>query len=110
MTIKSRRLFIIVLSLCGLYISATQSKIWIDDLPTWETRADVFRRHEYKHSFCTPKLTIGSDAKIPFWRYGGDAIASQDSLRLVPSIRSRKGWVWNEYIFNSPNWQVSIKT
>ena len=71
------------------------------------SRTDILHRHQYKHSFCAPKLTIGTESRIAFWRYGGDAIATQDSLRIVPSIRSRQGFVWNEEKLKLSDWEVS---
>ena len=76
-------------------------------LTPWYARPDILHRHEYKHSFCAPKLTLGSESRIAFWRYGGDAIATLDSLRIVPSIRSRQGFVWNEQKLTIRDWEVS---
>jgi mannose-binding lectin 1 len=36
------------------------------------------------------------DGSIPFWVVTGDAIASNEQLRLAPSMRSRKGIAWNK--------------
>ena len=78
-------------------------------LTQWYSRADILHRHEYKHSFCAPKLTLGKDNRIPFWKYGGDSIATQDSLRIVPSIRSRQGYIWNEYKLTAQDWEVRLQ-
>lgn len=52
----------------------------------------VHRRFEYKHSFRAPDLAQ-RDGSIPFWTIAGDAIASNEQLRVAPSMRSRKGLV-----------------
>ena len=74
------------------------------------------RRFEYKYSFKGPNL-VQRDGSIPFWDHGGrkcirrylpaaqllvclfngrflflpDAIASDESIRITPSLRSKKG-------------------
>uniref|UniRef100_A0A1I7ZA56 L-type lectin-like domain-containing protein n=1 Tax=Steinernema glaseri TaxID=37863 RepID=A0A1I7ZA56_9BILA len=55
----------------------------------------VMRKFEYKHSFRAPNLAQ-RDGSIPFWMITGDAIASEEQLRLAPSMRSRKGIAWNK--------------
>ncbi|VDM59818.1 unnamed protein product [Angiostrongylus costaricensis] len=68
----------------------------------------VFKRFEYKHSFRAPNLAQ-RDHSIPFWTVSGDAIASQDQLRLAPSMRSRKGIAWNKRpMVESENFQVDV--
>ncbi|KAJ1373744.1 hypothetical protein KIN20_036240 [Parelaphostrongylus tenuis] len=68
----------------------------------------VFKRFEYKHSFRAPNLAQ-RDHSIPFWTVSGDAIASQDQLRLAPSMRSRKGIAWNKRPFTeSDNFQIDV--
>ncbi|XP_048750391.2 protein ERGIC-53-like [Ostrea edulis] len=62
-------------------------------------------RFEYKYSFKGPHLTQ-SNKSIPFWDYGGDAIAGEDNIRLAPSIRSKKGWAWTNQKTNFNQWSV----
>ncbi|KAK2168905.1 hypothetical protein LSH36_13g07022 [Paralvinella palmiformis] len=50
----------------------------------------VYRKFEYKHSFKGPHL-VQRDGSIPFWEHGGHAIASDESIRITPSLRSKKG-------------------
>ncbi|CAJ0962931.1 unnamed protein product, partial [Mesorhabditis belari] len=71
-------------------------------------QAPTFKRFEYKHSFRAPNLAQ-RDGSIPFWTVAGDAIASQEQLRLAPSMRSRKGIAWNKRSFvESENFQVDV--
>lgn len=58
----------------------------------------LHRKFEYKHSFRAPNLAQ-RDGTIPFWVVTGDAIASSEQLRLVPSMRSKKGIAWNKRAF-----------
>ncbi|KAK3587680.1 hypothetical protein CHS0354_042464 [Potamilus streckersoni] len=50
-------------------------------------------KFEYKYSFKGPHL-IQADRSIPFWEYTGDAIASDENIRITPSLRSKRGAVW----------------
>ena len=36
------------------------------------------------------------------------AIPSDDSVRVCPSIRSRRGWVWTKNPFNHAHWMIDI--
>ncbi|KJH44818.1 Legume-like lectin family protein [Dictyocaulus viviparus] len=68
----------------------------------------VFKRFEYKHSFRAPNLAQ-RDHSIPFWMVTGDAIASQDRLRIAPSMRSRKGIAWNKRpMVESENFEIDV--
>ncbi|EYB85583.1 hypothetical protein Y032_0295g1650 [Ancylostoma ceylanicum] len=68
----------------------------------------IFRKFEYKHSFRAPNLAQ-RDGSIPFWMVSGDAIASGEQLRLAPSMRSRKGIVWNKRpMQESENFQIDV--
>ncbi|EFO22212.1 Ile-1 protein [Loa loa] len=62
----------------------------------------VQRRFEYKHSFRAPDLSL-RDGTIPFWTITGDAVASNEQLRLAPSMRSRKGLAWNKRVMAESN-------
>jgi mannose-binding lectin 1 len=66
----------------------------------------LVKRFEYKLSFKGPHLAF-KDGTVPFWTFGGSmfdfiqtknllfiilgAIASDDQVRITPSIRSQKG-------------------
>eukprot|EP00116_Pleurobrachia_bachei_P004807 sb/3465069/ len=68
---------------------------------------NLHKRFEYKHSFKGPSLTDVA-GKVPFWDYGGSAMASTDSVRITPSIRSKQGWIWNKIQYVGSNWQVDF--
>eukprot|EP00731_Ephydatia_muelleri_P017802 Em0010g900a len=68
---------------------------------------NVLPKFEYKYSFKGPYL-VNSKGQIPFWTHGGNAIASEDQVRVCPSIRSRKGWVWANEIYTGGNWMVDV--
>ncbi|CAH0599968.1 unnamed protein product [Chrysodeixis includens] len=67
----------------------------------------VHRRFEYKYSFKPPYLAQ-KDGSVPFWEYGGNAIASGESVRLAPSLRSQKGAIWSKQGINFDWWEVDI--
>nr|XP_034322732.1 protein ERGIC-53 [Crassostrea gigas] len=67
--------------------------------------AQLKPRFEYKYSFKGPHL-VQSNKSIPFWDYGGDAIAGDDNIRLAPSIRSKRGWVWTNQKTNFNQWSI----
>ena len=67
---------------------------------------DLLRKFEYQFSFKGPQLTI--DNQIPFWSYGESALPSEDQIRLVPSIRSKKGFVWSQFAFGSKDFEIEV--
>ncbi|XP_022115341.2 protein ERGIC-53 isoform X1 [Pieris rapae] len=67
----------------------------------------VHRRFEYKYSFKPPYLAQ-KDGSVPFWEYGGNAIASGESVRLAPSLRSQKGAIWTKQPINFDWWEVDV--
>nr|XP_022312561.1 protein ERGIC-53-like [Crassostrea virginica] len=67
--------------------------------------AQLKPRFEYKYSFKGPHLTQSNNS-IPFWDYGGDAIAGDDNIRLAPSIRSKRGWVWSNLKTSFNQWSI----
>ncbi|KAJ8704723.1 hypothetical protein PYW07_011911 [Mythimna separata] len=67
----------------------------------------VHRRFEYKYSFKPPYLAQ-KDGSVPFWEYGGNAIASGESVRLAPSLRSQKGAIWTKQPLNFDWWEIDI--
>ncbi|KAL0809885.1 hypothetical protein ABMA28_011364 [Loxostege sticticalis] len=67
----------------------------------------VHRRFEYKYSFKPPYLAQ-KDGSVPFWEYGGNAIASGESVRLAPSMRSQKGAIWAKNPLTFDWWEVDI--
>ncbi|CAH0552175.1 unnamed protein product [Brassicogethes aeneus] len=67
----------------------------------------VHRKFEYKYSFKPPYLAQ-KDGSVPFWEYGGNAIASAENVRIAPSLRSQKGAIWTKNPINFDNWDVDI--
>ncbi|XP_028177939.1 protein ERGIC-53 isoform X3 [Ostrinia furnacalis] len=67
----------------------------------------VHRRFEYKYSFKPPYLAQ-KDGSVPFWEYGGNAIASGESVRLAPSMRSQKGAIWSKHPLSFDWWEVDV--
>ncbi|XP_060521569.1 protein ERGIC-53 [Cylas formicarius] len=67
----------------------------------------VHRRFEYKYSFKPPYLAQ-KDGSVPFWEYGGNAIASSENVRLAPSLRSQKGAIWTKQPINFDWFEVEI--
>ncbi|XP_032525317.1 protein ERGIC-53 isoform X1 [Danaus plexippus] len=67
----------------------------------------IHKRFEYKYSFKPPYLAQ-KDGSVPFWEYGGNAIASGESVRLAPSLRSQKGAIWSKHPINFDWWEVDI--
>ncbi|XP_026470091.1 protein ERGIC-53-like [Ctenocephalides felis] len=65
------------------------------------------RRFEYKYSFKPPYLAQ-KDGTVPFWEYGGNAIASSENVRIAPSLRSQKGAIWTKSKTNFDWWNVEI--
>ena len=96
------------------------------------TLTHVQSKFEYKYSFKGPYL-IDSKGRIPFWTFGGSesidtnlqlhkwlillklllsydsgSIPSEESVRVCPSIKSRKGWVWTKNAFSHPHWMIDV--
>lgn len=45
---------------------------------------------------------------MPFWDYGGNAIASADNVRIAPSLKSQKGAIWTKSQTKFEWWTVEI--
>ncbi|XP_034946790.1 protein ERGIC-53 [Chelonus insularis] len=67
----------------------------------------VHKRFEYKYSFKPPYLAQ-KDGTVPFWEYGGNAIASSENVRIAPSLRSQKGAIWTKNPINFDWWEVNL--
>ena len=65
------------------------------------------KRFEYKYSFKGPYLAQ-KDGTVPFWTYDGNAIASEEMVRITPSLRSKKGSVWTKTKTNFEWWEVEL--
>ncbi|XP_050438851.1 protein ERGIC-53 [Adelges cooleyi] len=67
----------------------------------------IVSRFEYKYSFKPPYLAQ-KDGSVPFWEYGGNAIASADNVRIAPSLKSQKGAIWTKNPASFEWWTVEI--
>ncbi|XP_012221854.1 protein ERGIC-53 [Linepithema humile] len=67
----------------------------------------LHRKFEYKYSFKPPYLAQ-KDGSVPFWEYGGNAIASAENVRVAPSLRSQKGAIWVKQPINFDWWEIEI--
>jgi len=65
------------------------------------------KKFEYKYSFKGPYLAQ-RDGTVPFWEHGGSAIASEESIRITPSLRSKKGYAWTKNKTNFDWWEVEL--
>ncbi|OQR70180.1 protein ERGIC-53 isoform 1 [Tropilaelaps mercedesae] len=65
------------------------------------------RKFEYKYSFKGPYLSQ-KDGSVPFWEYSGSTIASEEMVRITPSLRSKKGAIWTKSPVNFPWWEIEI--
>jgi mannose-binding lectin 1 len=88
----------------------------------------IHRRFEYKYSFKPPYLAQ-KDGTVPFFEYSGskyfhfiiqfsqsilyfllpDAIASEESVRITPSLRSQKGMIWSRLMTAFDWWEVELQ-
>lgn len=68
----------------------------------------IHRRFEYKYSFKPPYLAQ-KDGTVPFFEYSGNAIASEESVRITPSLRSQKGMIWSRLVTNFDWWEVELQ-
>lgn len=64
-------------------------------------------KFEYKYSFKGPYLAQ-KDGTVPFWEHFGNAIASEEMVRITPSLRSKKGSIWTKNKTNFDWWQVEV--
>ncbi|KAI1288452.1 Protein ERGIC-53 [Halotydeus destructor] len=65
------------------------------------------KRFEYKYSFKGPYLAQ-KDGAVPFWEYDGNAMASDDMVRITPSLRSKRGAIWSKVKTNFDWWEVEV--
>ncbi|CAF2094314.1 unnamed protein product [Rotaria magnacalcarata] len=72
------------------------------------TNTNLVKRFEYKLSFKGPTLAF-KDGSVPFWSFGGSAIASDEQVRITPSIRSQRGWIWSKNTLSVDHWLLDVK-
>ncbi|XP_006824512.1 protein ERGIC-53-like [Saccoglossus kowalevskii] len=65
------------------------------------------KRFEYKFSFKGPHMAQ-KDGSVPFFEFGGSALASEDQIRVTPSLRSKRGYVWTKNVVPFPHWEVEL--
>lgn len=65
------------------------------------------RKFEYKYSFKPPYLAQ-KDGSVPFWEYGGNAIASAENVRVAPSLKSQKGAIWVKQPVTFDWWEIEL--
>ncbi|XP_064465180.1 protein ERGIC-53-like [Ornithodoros turicata] len=65
------------------------------------------KKFEYKYSFKGPYLAQ-KDSTVPFWEYEGHALASDDMVRITPSLRSQKGSMWTKSKTAFDWWEIEI--
>lgn len=49
------------------------------------------------------------DHTIPFWDMLGDTVAGDEQVRIVPSIRDKKGLLWSKYPFSFDSWKIEVE-
>eukprot|EP01028_Stygiella_incarcerata_P001276 TRINITY_DN1209_c0_g1_i1.p1 TRINITY_DN1209_c0_g1~~TRINITY_DN1209_c0_g1_i1.p1 ORF type:complete len:509 (+),score=144.63 TRINITY_DN1209_c0_g1_i1:131-1657(+) len=65
---------------------------------------EVLRQHQLVAPYAR-----GRSMTIDNWEYGGSAIATESFVRLVPSIRSRVGHLWNTVPVATPSWRATLE-
>ncbi|CAL8141990.1 unnamed protein product [Orchesella dallaii] len=69
--------------------------------------SEPFKRFEYKYSFKPPYLAQ-KDGTVPFWEHSGNAIASEENLRITPSLKSQKGRIWSKMQTTFEWWEIEL--
>ncbi len=41
--------------------------------------------------------------------HSGSAIASNDQIRITPSLKSQKGAIWSKMALNRTDWEIEVK-
>jgi len=81
--------------------------VGVKHISSGQTVTGAHKRFEYKLSFKGPYM-VQSDGMIPFWEHFGHAIASDESVRLTPSLKSKKGSIWSKELNSHENWEVEL--
>ena len=91
-----------VLLICLPHVPLVFSQASISTRAALETSpVSVEHPIEQHHSLHTPL-----DKTQVYWNYGGSTVLTNTLIRLTPSTLDRRGWLWNEYPIESPNWEV----
>lgn len=72
---------------------------------------DPIRRGEvlHHHSLEPPFIHDWWQDGIPHWEVGGDAVTTNDFIRLTSVRQSRFGWAWNTLPNDHPWWELKMK-
>lgn len=82
--------------------------VCLANLPSSGTSFDPPHRHfEYKYSFKGPYLAQ-TDGSVPFWGKDGVAMASEEMVRITPSLKSKKGAIWSKLQTTFDWWEVEL--
>jgi hypothetical protein len=49
--------------------------------------------YKFFYFYCKPQFLVRGT--IPFWKFEGDTVVTDDYVRLTPAEKSRKGAIWN---------------
>jgi mannose-binding lectin 1 len=63
--------------------------------------------YQYRNSFRTTSFNVRGSA-VPYWTFGGDAVVTEDFVRLTGTEKSRKGYLWNTMAVTYPDWMVVL--
>ncbi|TPX45516.1 hypothetical protein CcCBS67573_g10364 [Chytriomyces confervae] len=68
----------------------------------------IDRRYDFTQSFKKPFFIFpdSSDKKVPFFTYSGDTMASNDNIRLTPSLPMHSGSIWADEPNMHKDWQM----
>lgn len=61
------------------------------------------------HSLLPPFVHDFWQEGLPHWDIGGDAIVTENFIRLTPSFSSRYGWLWNSQPNDNQWWEMRAK-
>ena len=83
---------------------------------------NIQQKFEFQNSFKPPTL-INAKGEIPFWeRAGGrtvdmknsiinvvtDALATEEQVRICPSMQDRYGYLWNKVQYEEKHWMMDV--
>ncbi|KAI8840701.1 legume-like lectin family-domain-containing protein [Chytriomyces cf. hyalinus JEL632] len=68
----------------------------------------IDRRYDFTQSFKKPFFIFpdSSDKKVPFFTHSGDTMASNDNIRLTPSLPMHSGSIWADEPNMHKDWQM----
>jgi mannose-binding lectin 1 len=77
----------------------------------WDSAAESIPRGDIipHHSMEPPFVHDWWEEGVPHWDVGGDAVATNEMIRLTPQRASRFGWAWNSQRNDNPWWEVKMQ-